>query len=37
MNYTHSHLSIDSTVNFLQSTVHASKALNQNIHYKTNI
>jgi len=37
MNYTHPHLSIDSTANFLQSTVHTSTALNQKVHCKTNI
>lgn len=37
MNYTHPHLSIDSVANFLQSTVHASTALNQEIHCNINI
>jgi len=37
MNLTHPHLPINSTVNYLQSTVHTSTALNQIILCKINI
>jgi hypothetical protein len=37
MNYTHPRWSIDSTANFLQSTVRKSTALNQKVHCETNI
>jgi hypothetical protein len=37
MNCMRSHLSVDFTANFLQSTVRTSTALNQKNHCKTNI